>query len=87
LSANAVFVLTEERLREVLREVVLEERPVSANEAEPLLFTCSALCRKLGISRATVFRAREQGMPSVKVCDEYRYELEPCLAFFRGRSK
>jgi hypothetical protein len=88
LSANAVFVLTDEQLREALRAVLSEERPqLSAPEAEPLFASCSATCKRLGVSRATLFRARKEGMPAVRVGDDWRYEVAACADWFRGRSK
>ena len=77
--------LTVDELRELVRDVLLEERTPALAE-EPLLLTCSKLCRKLGVSRASVFRWRGEGMPSIKAGDEHRYVVAEVLAWLREKS-
>ena len=74
-------------IRDVVRQVLIDEREAIAGvEAEPLLLTCSKLCKKLGVSRASIFRWRGEGMPSIRAGDEYRYVLDEVMAWLRGRS-
>lgn len=53
---------------------------------EPLYLTGAKLCAKLGISKATLYRARKGGMSSVRVGDEHRYLLASARAHFEGRA-
>jgi hypothetical protein len=69
-----------------LAERLAERLPRREPDSEgPLLLTSSKLCRKLGVSRASVYRWRGEGMPAVKCGDEHRYILAEVLGWLRGR--
>jgi hypothetical protein len=72
-----------ELVRDAVSDALAAQRPAAAEE--PMLLTCAALCRKLGISRATVYRWRHGGMPSIKWGDEYRYVLTEALSWLRSK--
>jgi hypothetical protein len=75
-----------ERVASRTLEALREARVATGQDADgPLLLTCNRLCKRLGLSRATIFRLRGQGLPCFKVGDEYRYELEPVVAWLRAR--
>ncbi len=87
LSAG-IIVTTPEQLATIVREQVdaaLAERAAPRAD-EPLLLTCAALCRRLGVSRASVYRWRNAKMPSIRTGDEYRYVLDEVMAWLRRRS-
>lgn len=79
-----ILPLSEERLREIIREELSGLTP--KGDEGPLLLTCSALCRRLGVSRASVYRWRGEGMPSLRAGDEHRYELDAVMSWLRGRA-
>jgi hypothetical protein len=88
-SIGAGLVLLPVSLDELVDRVaerIAESLPVSASK-EPLFVSCSKACERLGVSRATLFRARKEGMPAVRVGDDWRYEVAACADWFRGRSK
>lgn len=87
VAASTIVVTTEEKIAAIVREQVdealAEQRDTKSDE--PLLLTCSKLCTKLGVSRASVYRWRSEGMPSIKAGDEHRYILAEVLGWLRGR--
>lgn len=75
--------LTVDELRALLRaevDAALGERPTA-----PALLTQDALARELGVSPRTVYELRQQGLPTVLVCESPRFELAACLAWLRER--
>ncbi len=79
-------VIDVDRLTEIVRDAVssalAEQKPASS---VPLLLTCAALCKRLGVSRASVYRWRGEGMPAIKAGDEFRYVLDEVMGWLRGR--
>ena len=84
MSETIHIVATKAQLRELLQELLSEER-----EQEPPIDAVAAaeICRRLSISRSTLHRLRGEGMPCLRVGVEFRYEPAACLAWLRGRSK
>jgi hypothetical protein len=84
MSETIHIVATKEQLRDLLMELLSEER-----EEEPPVNCVAAaeMCRRLSISRSTLHRMRHDGMPCLRVGTEYRYEPEVCLQWLRERSK
>jgi len=82
MSETLHIIATREQLRELLQELLCEER-----EQEPPIdaVTAAEMCRRLSISRSTLHRLRHDGMPSLKCGSEFRYEPEACLAWLRTR--
>jgi predicted DNA-binding transcriptional regulator AlpA len=75
-----------------LRALIRAEREAPHAEsapaiAEPLLLTCAKLCARLGVSRASVYRWRNEGMPCIKAGDDFRYILAEVLEWLKARPR
>lgn len=77
-----IYTLTVAQLLAQLERIA--ERDPSPAESPPLLVTGSRLAELCSVSRATVHRWRQRGMPAIQVGDEYRYEPAACLAWLRA---
>lgn len=72
----------QEFIRVAVSEVIAEARP-----PERVLLSGSELGMRLGCSRATVHRLRREGMPSVKLGDTFKFELDTVVSWLRRGSK
>lgn len=79
--------LTLGELRELVRDAVLDVVAEAAGSSRPLLLDRSGLAQALGVGTSTVDRFRREGCPTLWVGDSPRFELEPCLAWLRGRGQ
>jgi predicted DNA-binding transcriptional regulator AlpA len=83
-----VVVIGAAELAGLVREAVREELEgrTTPESDEPMLLSCSKLCKKLGVSRASVYRWRAAGLKSIRAGDEHRYILAEVLEWLRGRA-
>lgn len=83
--------LTLGELRDLVRDAALESIVEAATVADgapkPALLDRAGLARALSLGTSTVARLRREGMPTILVGDSPRFELEPCLAWLRGRGQ
>lgn len=79
--------LTLGELRELMREAALEAVAELGSAPKPALLDRNGIAQALGVSSSTVDRLRREGMPSILIGDSPRFEIEPCLAFLRGRGQ
>lgn len=77
--------LTLGELRELVRTAALQAVAEAVNAPQPALLDRSGIARALGVGTSSVDRFRREGMPCVHVGDSPRFEIEPCLAWLRGR--
>jgi hypothetical protein len=84
----AVALLTEEQLAELLEQAA-ERGAAKAlalrNVPPPDLVSGAEMCRRLGVSRSTLHRFRQQGAPAVPVGDVYRYRAERVIEWLETR--
>jgi hypothetical protein len=78
--------LTLGELRELVRDAAIEAVAESGGAPQPALLDRSGLAQALGVGTSTVDRFRREGCPVLWVGDSPRFELEPCMAWLRGRS-
>lgn len=79
--------LTLGELRELVRDAALEAVADAACAPRPALLDRSGLAQALGVGTSTVDRFRREGCPVLWVGDSPRFEIEPCLAWLRGRGQ
>lgn len=74
-------------LIELVREAIREELADLAPRPEqgPALVDREGLARALGVSVASIDRARAAGLPEVRVCDAPRFSIVEAIEFFRKR--
>lgn len=82
-----VVVATPEELRELLSEALSEalERHASVGPPPPELVKGEELARLLSVSRTTVHRLRQEGMPAIRMGETFRYHLGDCVEWLRRR--
>lgn len=73
------FTVTRGELRELVREAVREATPPPA----PPALDREGLATALGCGVTLVDKLRKQGMPSFRLGDSPRFELERCLEWLR----
>jgi hypothetical protein len=71
-------------VREAMREEMAELEPQP--ERGPVLLDREGLAKALGVSVATIDRARAAGLPEIRVCDAPRFCVNEAISFFRQRS-
>jgi excisionase family DNA binding protein len=84
-----LVVLTPDELREHVREAVADAlAEFHAEEApRPELLTVEQLCHALQISRATLHRLREEGLPELRLGDSLRFRMPDVLTWIEQRSR
>lgn len=75
------FTVTRGELTELVRSAVAEA--LTERQAAPLLLDREGLAAVLGCSSSLIDKLRRRGMPSVRLGDSPRFELEACLAWVR----
>ncbi len=83
--STPIVVLSLGQLREALRDLAEEREAVAIPTPEPITLSGAQLAQRLGVSRTTVHRMREDGCPCFRLGDSWRFELEPVMAWLRGR--
>ncbi len=77
------FTITRGELVELLRTIVEEALEAERVNRAPLLLDREGLALALGCSSSLVDKLRRQGMPTVRLGDSPRFELERCLGWIR----
>lgn len=84
VSNAPAFTLTAAQLETIVRRAVSDaleaERPAVPR---PALLDRNGIAEALGCSASQVDKLRAKGMPSVRLGEVPRFELEPCLAWLR----
>lgn len=80
-----IVVLSLGQLRGVFRELFDQQQAEAIPTPQPVTLSGAQLAQRLGVSRTTVHRMREDGCPCFRLGDTFRFELEPVLHWLRGR--
>lgn len=84
---TSLVVATPEELRKLLCEALSEALAGQAavGPPPPELVKGAELARLLSVSRTTVHRLRQEGMPAIRMGETFRYHLGDCLEWLRRR--
>lgn len=85
--------ITEEKLRALVRaelEAVLADwmDPGTSPVGQARLLSCTQLCKVVGISRATLYRLRQEtGFPSIRIFGDHRYRVADVMRWLGQRKE
>ena len=79
--------LTAEQLRGLVREAVVDVLEQEGPNMRPRLLTRQQAAQALGISPSTLQKLQADGLPSVRIGESPRFELDRCLEWLRDRTR
>lgn len=83
--SEPAFTLTRRELALLVRDAVRDAQSPHNDTAGPALLDRNGLAAALGCSASQVDKLRQRGMPTVRLGDSPRFELEACLGWLRQK--